>query len=171
MITFQTTINEQETVLQDLLLGLNTQLNHDLAIALLRTGIEDETEKRQRDLERMHSIFVAELQPVQDVLAQKYCQFFKFLEVIGGQLEQMMANFAYTRAQNGAWENALSLSVAESEEQRQAMIQEIDRRAATLAQDLLLRGLPASAWMIQVLRHIESAYSGSWSAWVSAYSL
>ena len=36
--------------------------------------------------------------------------FFKFLEIIGGQLEQMMANFPYTRAQNGAWENALSPS-------------------------------------------------------------
>src|SRR5712691_1058827 len=167
-IAFQATTNEQATILQDLLLAVNTQLNHDLAIALLRTGIEDETEKRQRDLERMHSIFVAELQPIQDLLAQKYCQFFKFLEVIGGQLEQMVANFAYTRAQNGAWENALSLSVAQSEEQRGVMIQEMDRRTTALAQDLLLKGLPASAWIIQVLRHIESAYSGPWSEWVSA---
>src|SRR5205823_11260293 len=55
------------------------------------------------------AIFVAELQPIQDLLAQKYCQFFKFLEVIGGQLEQMVANFAYTRAQNGAWETELGL--------------------------------------------------------------
>ena len=109
-----------------------------------------------------------ELQPIQDLLAQKYCQFFKFLEVIGGQLEQMVANFAYTRAQNGAWENALSLSVAQSEEQRGVMIQEMDRRTTVLAQDLLLKGLPASAWIIQVLRHIESAYSGPWSEWVSA---
>ena len=111
---------------------------------------------------------MAEVQPVQDLLAQKYCQFFKFLEVIGGQLEQMAANFAYTRAQNGAWENAFSLSVAESEEQRGVMIQEMDRRATALAQNLLLQGLPASAWMIQVLRHIENAYSGPWSSWVSA---
>ena len=50
------------------------------------------------------AIFVTELQPIQDLLAQKYCQSFKFLEVIGGQLEQMVENFAYTRAQNGAWE-------------------------------------------------------------------
>src|SRR2546423_13259929 len=114
------------------------------------------------------AIFVAELQPIQGLLAQKYCQFFKFLEVIGGQLEQMVANFAYTRAQNGAWENALSLSVAQSEEQRGVMIQEMDRRTTVLAQDLLLRGLPASAWIIQVLQHIESAYSGPWSEWVSA---
>ncbi|MFL5592670.1 MAG: DUF5995 family protein [Ktedonobacteraceae bacterium] len=114
------------------------------------------------------AIFVTELQPIQDLLAQKYCQSFKFLEVIGGQLEQMVENFAYTRAQNGAWENALSLSVAQSEEQRGVMIQEMDRRTTVLAQDLLLRGLPASAWIIQVLRHIESAYSGPWSEWVSA---
>jgi|SRR6266496_4626645 len=87
---------------------------------------------------------------------------------IGGQLEQMVENFAYTRAQNGAWENALSLSVAQSEEQRGVMIQEMDRRTTVLAQDLLLRGLPASAWIIQVLRHIESTYSGPWSEWVSA---
>ena len=42
---YQATTNEQVTILQDLLLAVNTQLNHDLAIALLRTGIEDETEK------------------------------------------------------------------------------------------------------------------------------
>src|SRR5712691_11291976 len=36
---FQATTNEQATILQDLLLAVNTQLNHDLAIALLRTGI------------------------------------------------------------------------------------------------------------------------------------
>ncbi|GAC1305019.1 MAG: hypothetical protein NVSMB27_43920 [Ktedonobacteraceae bacterium] len=167
-ITFQATTNEQATILQDVILAANAQLNHDLAIALLRAGITDETEKRRRDLERMHSIFVAEFKPIQDLLAQKYSQFFKFLEVIGGQLEEMVADFAYIRARDGAWENALTLSGASSQEQCQALIQEMDKRATVLAQNILLRQLPASAWIIQVLRHVESAYNEPWSKWVSA---
>jgi Family of unknown function (DUF5995) len=167
-ITFQATTKEQATILQDVILAANAQLNHDLAIALLRAGITDETEKRQRDLERTHSIFVAEFKPVQDLLAQKYSQFFKFMEVIGGQLEEMVADFAYTRARDGAWENALTLCGASSQEQCQALIQEMDMRATVLAQHILLRQLPASAWIVQVLRHVESAYSEPWSKWVSA---
>jgi hypothetical protein len=166
-ITFQATTNEQATILQDVILAANAQLNHDLAIALLRAGITVETEKRRRDLERMHSIFVAEFKPVQDLLAQKYSQFFKFLEVIGGQLEEMVADFAYTRARDGAWENALTLSGASSQEQCQALIQEMDKRATVLAQNILLRQVPASAWVIQVLRHVESAYSEPWSKWIT----
>jgi len=50
---------------------LNAELNHDLAIALIRADIEDDPAKRQRDLGRMRSVFVAELKPIQDLLAQQ----------------------------------------------------------------------------------------------------
>jgi hypothetical protein len=48
------------------------------------------------------------------------------------------------------------------------MIQEMDKKAALLAEEILLRNFPASDQFIQVLQCIENACNGPWSQWMGA---
>jgi hypothetical protein len=163
---FQAMVDEDSLILQNVILAVNARLNYDLAIALLRAGIDDDMPKRRRDLERIHVLFEAAINPTQDVLARKYSRFLKFLDLIGGKLDELVIDFSYTQARDGAWENAVALTREPSAERRQVMLHEIDQTANALAQKILLRGVMGADWIIQALRHIEKRFEGDWSEWV-----
>jgi hypothetical protein len=167
LTAFQATSDQETTILQDLVLAVNARLNHDLAIALLRTGFDEANLERQwSDYEQIHVIFQEGIDPVQDLLAQKYSQFLKFLDIIGGCLDEMVVDFSYTRARDAAWDNGLTLARAGSDAERQTLIREMDRRATVLGQKILLKHLTLSSWIVEALQHVERAFSGRWSDWV-----
>jgi hypothetical protein len=165
--TFQATAADQLIIVQALTLAVNARLNHDLPIALLQAGLELEDAellaKRRRDLEKMHVIFQAEIRPVLDLLAEKYSHFLTFVNFIGGDLEALVADFSYTRARDAAWNNGVALAGAASPEQRQRMLQDIDKRTTELAQQILLRNIIGASWVVQALRYVENTFAGSWS--------
>ena len=166
-IAFGTSSTGAATVLQDLVLAVNARLNHDLPIALLRAGITDDTQELcRRDLFRMHDVFVAEFDPVQHMLADKYSEIYRAVEMVAGGIERFLADLNYTRARDSAWENGLALAQAASEEQRSAMILELDVRSTALAQTILLKEIPGGPLLTAVLRHVESLFPGKWSEWV-----
>lgn len=155
------------TAWQTLLLALNARLNYDLAVALLRAGIDDDTmDKRRRDVEALHRISAEGFKSVKDVLAAHYCKVFKATETVCRHLEEEVAGFRYARALDAAWENGLALCRASSEEERAAMIREMDAKVAVLAQRILQGSHATPGSPVEVLRHIEGAFGGRWSEWV-----
>ncbi len=166
-MAFQSAAEGHATAWQTLLLALNARLNYDLAIALLRAGIDDDAiDKRRRDVELMHRVSAEEFKPVQNLLAAHYGTVFKVTETVCQHLEETVASFSYARALDAAWENGLTLCRASSEEERAAMVREIDAKAAVLAQRILRDGHAAPASPVAVLRHVEGAFDGRWSEWV-----
>jgi len=155
------------TAWQTLLLAFNARLNYDLAVALLWAGIDDDVmDKRRRDVETLHRISAEGFTSVQDVLAAHDGKVFRVRETVCRRLEEEVAGFRYARALDAAWENGLALCRALSEEERAAMVGEIDAKAAVLAQRILRGGHVASGSPGEILRHVEGAFGGRWSEWV-----
>lgn len=159
--------NGETVVLQDIVLAVNARLNHDLGIALFQAGLtEEDTEQRTRDYKRIHDIFSASINPVQEILARKYSAVLGLLDRIAGGLDELVVDFLYTQARDTALDNAFALANAGSEEAAQEEMARFDRRATNLAQTILLRPLVGGNWIVAALRQIEARYRGPWSDWV-----
>lgn len=157
----------ETVVLQDIVLAINARLNHDLGIALFQAGIaEEDTERRIRDYKRIHDIFAASINDVQDILAGKYSAVLGFLDMIAGALDELVVDFLYTQARDTALDNAFALANSSSEEEARRLIAGIDRQATDIAQTLLLRRLVMGGWIISALRQVEDSFQGLWSRWL-----
>ncbi len=170
-VAFEATTGESTTILQDLALAVNARLNHDLALALYRAGVADDPELRHRDLVRFHDIFYASIGEIQAMLAAKYSGFVRFLDLIGGQLDEMVVDFSYVRARDRAWQGALRLSELSSADERARAMEELDHGAVRVAERLLARDAAAVGWVARALRHIEESFPGRWSAWLAEGAL
>lgn len=156
------------TLVQDLALAVNARLNYDLPLALLAAGVGrgEERERRRRDLLRFEALFRASIDPVQDMLAAKYSPFLKVLDLAGLRLDEFLVDFSYRRARDAAWDNAVRLADCASPEERALLVREIDRRAADVANRILLRAVVGGGWIAQAVRQVEDRFGGRWSAWV-----
>lgn len=160
-------VNGETVALQDIVLAVNARLNHDLGIALFQAGLtEEDTERRTRDYKRIHDIFSASINPVQEILARKYSAVLGLLDRVAGGLDELVVDFLYTQARDTALDNAFTLANADSEEAAREAMAGFDRRATKLAQTILLRPLVGGGWIVSALRQIEARYRGPWSDWV-----
>lgn len=164
-LAFEAATGESTTLLQDLALAINARLNHDLALALYRTGVADDPELRRRDLVRIHDIFQASIDEIQAMLAAKYSRFLRFLDLIGGELDEMVVDFSYVRARDRAWQGAVELATLSSADERARAMEGLDHGAVRVAERLLARNVAAAGWVARALRHIEESFPGSWSEW------
>ena len=166
-LAFEAATGESTTILQDLALAVNARLNHDLALALYRTGVADDPALRRRDLVRIEDLFQASIGEVQTMLAAKYSRFLRFLDLIGGELDEMVVDFSYQRARDRAWQGAVELAALASADERARAMEELDHGAVRVAERLLARNVAAAGWVARGLRHIEEAFAGSWSEWLA----
>lgn len=154
------------TLLQDLALSVSARLNHDLPIALLHAGIGPDREARRRDLMAFHAVFRRATDAVQEMMAAKYSRVVGVLDVAGLRLDEWLADRQYRRAADAAWDNAVRLADAASDAERAELLGELDRRAAVLADAVLLRGISGVGWIAHALRAVEDRFGGRWSEWV-----
>ncbi|HEX8692500.1 MAG TPA: DUF5995 family protein [Longimicrobium sp.] len=165
---FSAATGGKTTLVQDLALAVNARLNYDLPLALLAAGVGQgaERERRRRDLLKFEALFRASIDPVQDMLAAKYSPFLKVLDLAGLRLDEFLVDFSYRRARDAAWDNAVRLADCASPEERALLVREIDRRAADVANRILLRTVIGGGWVAQAVRQVEDRWQGRWSAWV-----
>jgi hypothetical protein len=156
------------TLVQDLALAVNARLNYDLPLALMTAGIGEgeERERRRRDLVAFHALFKASIDPVQEMVAARYSPFLRVFDAVALRLDEMVVDFSYRRARDAAWDNAVRLADAPSEDERRMLLREIDRRTTVLANRILLRGIIGGDWVARALRAVEDRFQGRWSEWI-----
>ncbi|HEX2204722.1 MAG TPA: DUF5995 family protein [Longimicrobium sp.] len=163
---FAAAAGRETTLVQELALAMNARLNHDLPLALVAAGMDGDRERRHRDLLAFHELLRETVDPAQEMLAAKYSPLLRVLDVAMLRMDEALAGFSLRRARDAAWENAVRLADAGSEDERRALAREIDRRAAALGHRILLRGVVGGGWVARALRHVEDRFEGRWSAWV-----
>lgn len=130
-------------VLQHLLLGMNAHINFDLGIAAARTCPGPAIVGLERDFREINAILLEMLQDVQNCVGA-ISPWFGLLDVVGGDIDEFVAQTGLTGTRDWAWMNALHLAAID--EARQApIIKRIDRSIAEVGMVLLNPGLRFAA--------------------------
>lgn len=141
--------NRSALVLQDLLLGVNAHINHDLALALIEAGIDDRRDERYADHTSVNAVLESLTNQAQQQIAEAYAPGLANFDALGGDVDEMVAAFSIARAREHAWAVALSLANARNPFERKLIMRGLDVQADVLARLILIPGSTAAgrkAW-------------------------
>lgn len=107
-IAFDNT-NQQLTVIQHLLLGMNAHINLDLGIAAAETSREIDIQLLKKDFDLINDIIGSLINIVQKDL-EEICAPMRLLKYVDNKSKESVINFSIETARNTAWLNAVALS-------------------------------------------------------------
>jgi len=137
-IAFQANTDRTSTVLQDLILGVNAHVNHDLPLALFEVGIEPDREMRHADHTAVNEVLRAATDKLQESVEARYAPVLRAFDLAAGRFDENVANFSVTKAREEAWRAAEGLTDARSDIGRLARRAAIDMAAGLFARLVLL---------------------------------
>ncbi len=142
---FDGCINQSLTVIQQLILGINTHINLDLAIASAVTAPGDSIHKLQADFNRINEVIASLFDDVQQCLEDVWLPM-KFLKKVGKTQQTDVLNFSIGAARKTAWANAVLLA-GMNEKQQSTYIQQMDNMVYQVAQKIIHPGFLAGTLM------------------------
>ena len=101
-LAFEATSNKKLIVLQHLFLGMNAHINLDLGIAAAQIAPGDEIESLKGDFMKINVVLASLVNEVQQELGRIW-PMLKFLDKVGGRLDEGLADFSMAIARDGAW--------------------------------------------------------------------
>lgn len=141
-------------VIQDLMLGINAHINHDLPLALKNVGVDPDRELRYRDHIAVNDALRETTETVQDRIAAMYASGLGVLDRLLGNLDEEFTSFSFDAARGHAWNMGVALVNVQTEPERALLTASISRQAAVVARVILAPNAPFP-WLIDVLREIE----------------
>lgn len=118
------------TLLEDLMLGINAHVNHDLPFAIVDAGLDTRCPLCRRDHEIFNEALRKALPRARREIASIYRPYLTGLNrLFGGLLDRRIAR-SVVRARDQAWAAAQALQEARSPEEKARVGAEIARRAA-----------------------------------------
>lgn len=150
-------------IVQDIGVQIAPRVIFDLPITLVEAGISDNLEARKYDYEKTYDLFIDELDCIQQLIARKYSRLVTFMDILAGRLDEMISNVLYTQARREAWEDALALHNANSDTERNWLINSFNRKTNRAINEMLFYNEPPLSWMVRVVRRLEDTFSGDWS--------
>jgi hypothetical protein len=156
-IAFSATQEPDGLVLQDVLLGINAHVNHDLALALTDVSIEPDRAARHQDHVRVNEILRSLTDVVADRVSELYAEGLAGVDACAGLLDEEVTNFSFEIARENAWASAVALTHARLEIERAAFRRLLDVRAAAVARLIRLPSLKP-----ELLAACRRAEDGGW---------
>ena len=147
--TFKATENSDLIVLQHLLLGINTHINLDLAIAAADCCPRDTIYDLQTDFIKINDIIEAESQLVQNSLTNMWPPLKLFAD-ISNHREKAVLNFSIETARKCSWANAIVLANI-TENEKSGHISAIDSMVVDVSEQIISPG----AWMEFLLKPVR----------------
>ena len=154
-IAFKTSKNHGALAIQDLVLGINAHINHDLALALVAVTIDPQRPMRYTDHCTVNQVLRATADPMQQRIGQLYAPILSLLDQAGDHLDEDIASFSVEKAREAAWIAAVALVNARDDAERAALRAGLDDRSAVLAR-LILAPTFAHPWVVGALQHMET---------------
>lgn len=142
---FDGCIDDSLTVIQQLILGVNTHINLDLAIASAITAPGDLIYDLEKDFNRINDVIASLFNDVQQSLEGVWLPM-KLLKRVGHTQQTDVLNFSIGAARRAAWASALILARL-NEHQQQDYIKQMDNTVYRIAQKVIHPGIAASAIM------------------------
>ena len=140
------------TVIQHLLLGINTHINLDLAIAAAQVCPGNAINALENDFNNINNIIASLMDDIQSCLEQVWLPM-RMMNRLANKQEQAILNFNIGVARKTAWSNAVFLAQI-NDAQKQNYIHQMDAMVKVLAQKIQSPGMVASL-MIQAIRASE----------------
>jgi hypothetical protein len=130
-MAFRMAATGDNLLLQDVLAALNAHYNHDLPIAVAKSG-----SLNQPDLEKFQAMYRDHIIELEQSIVNRYAEAPIFPNLLTGPLQGILAEFPFDRA-----------------------LAQPPPDACAITQRILLKGLPGASWVIHALRHIESEWN------------
>lgn len=141
-------------VLQDMLLGVNAHVNHDLPFALEAISIDPDRARRYEDHRAVNDVLASVVERATVRIAALYAPGLEPLDEIAGSLDELLALFSLQVARDSAWESALTLSNARNGVERGLTCSLIGSRAAVMSR--LLRAPTLKPAVMDACRRLEA---------------
>lgn len=130
------------TVIQHLLLGVNTHINLDLAIAAATVSPGNSIDKLQNDFNKINDVIASLIDDVQESLCAVWLPM-RLLEKIANGRQIAVLNFSIDKARSASWASALVLAGMNADQQ-QFYIQQMDTTVCRLAEGIKSPGMIAA---------------------------
>lgn len=154
-ISFDTSRNNGGLAIQDLVLGINAHINHDLALALTEVSIDPERPMRYADHCKVNDVLRAATGPLQQRIGQIYAPILSLIDQACDHIDEDIACFSVEKARESAWLAAAALANARDDAERAALRAGLNDRSAVLAR-LILAPTFAQPWVVGALQHLET---------------
>jgi hypothetical protein len=154
-IAFDTSRGGSALAIQDLVLGINAHINHDLALALLEVSIDPDRATRYADHTRVNQVLKEATDPMQDRIGQLYAPILNVLDRVCDRLDEEIACFSVDKARESAWAAAVALANARDDAERALLRASLNDRSAVLAR-LILAPTLANPWVVGALHYLET---------------
>jgi hypothetical protein len=132
-VAFELSANGEGLAIQHLLLGVNAHINHDLAIALMRSGIDPDRPMRYDDHTGVNEVLKRTANTLQEHVERLYSPALRILDEIFGQWDEEFSCLMVDRARESAWAHCLDLVGCTCEDDEAAVMRRIDEHAGALA--------------------------------------
>lgn len=133
-LAFDLAVEKRTTVLQDLLLGMNAHILHDLPIALFKMGLEPaERQQRHRDHDKVNNVLGGMIDTVQRDVSNRYSVALRILDRLTGRGDELLTDKGIRLARADAWSAAQALAEAPDGTTRAALRADLDRNASATA--------------------------------------
>ena len=140
------------TVIQHLILGINTHINLDLAMAAAQVCPGNSIQSLEKDFNSINNIIGSLVDDIQRCLEQVWLPM-RVLDHLANRQEQGILNFSIGIARKTAWSNAVFLAQMNKAEQEN-YIHQMDTMVKALAQRIESPG-PVASLMIKAIRAAE----------------
>jgi len=135
---FDAAASARGLIVQDLLLGMNAHINHDLALALVEASIDTNRDARREDHFAVNEAIRHAVDAVQQSIADRYGRIFSIIDHVLRRIDEDVSVFSIEKARLNAWTSALSLAAAGDGAERQAVLASIADRSNVIARLILL---------------------------------
>jgi len=139
-------------VLQHLLLGINTHINLDLAIAAAEVAPGESIYAMHNDFNRINLLIGSLMGVIQECLSQIWLPMRVLTKISNGKQDAVL-NFSIDKARDASWASAILLAHM-NVEQRTAYIQHLDWTVSELANKIKSPGL-AAGFVLRAIRGTE----------------
>ena len=130
------------TVIQHLLLGINTHINLDLGIDAAQTAPGDSIFDLQHDFEKINDVIADLSIAMQEKLTRIWWPM-RYVSKMARGKDQAVLNFSIDKARDAAWANAVALAQADAKN-AQAYIRRIDETVCGIGRKIASPGTFAS---------------------------
>lgn len=144
--------NDDLTVVQHILLGVNTHINLDLAIATAEMADDNGIDTLENDFNKINDIIASLIDDVQECLSQVWLPMRLLEKVVSGKHVPVL-NFSIDKARKASWSNALVLAGMNAE-QKQLYINQMDTVVLRVCKGIESPGL-LTGFMLKAIRATE----------------
>jgi hypothetical protein len=109
-LSFETSLDGDSLVSQDVLLGINAHVNYDLALALYEVGIDPNRPQKYDDHRKINRVLGRLVDEEQELIAERYASGVADIDESLGRLDETLSFFTLREGRRNAWRGAVALT-------------------------------------------------------------